>query len=154
FSSASPICCTAASAKPISPMVLRSWSMPTGWEKLTSISEPPAKSTPRFSRNGMRATMRRIVAIEAVMKVRRLARKSKFVPGLMISMNSPVRASDGERRPLRSREQGLVDEPRHEDRGEEGGDDPDAQRDGEASHGPGAVLQEHEGRHEGCHVGV
>src|SRR5690606_29494013 len=135
-------------------MVSRIRSTPTASANFTSISVPPAKSTPRFTRTGRSARTSRITAMETVTKVRRLARKSMFVPGLMISMEFSLRASDRERRLRRAREHHLVDESRHEHRREEGRDDADAQRDREAPHRTGAVLQEDEGRHERGHVRV
>src|SRR5690606_32036068 len=154
FSSSAPICWTEASPKPASATLARSASACTAWANFTSISVPPAKSTPRLTRSGMSTRTRRIVAIETVTKVRRFARKSKFVPGLMISMRFSLCRSDGDRLLRSAREQELVDEPRHVDRREEGSDDPDAQRHREAADGAGAVLQEHEGRHERGHVRV
>src|SRR5512138_2330462 len=127
----------------------------TGFENFTSISVPPAKSTPKLRpwTAGTDQTMTaRLAMSESTTAMWRFPTKSYFVPwGTMSKVLNSI--SDAQLRRVAAREV-LHQDAGDEDGGEEGGDEADDQGDGEALHGAGAELHEHEARDEGGHVGI
>src|SRR6476646_6885268 len=122
---------------------LRRWSMSGGAVKRRAICVPPSKSMPNLTPRTVTArNPTRIRAQEAPMAHHCQRRKSKLV-----WRKSSIAASDRKRVDvLFAAVLELEQRVRHEDRGEDGDQEKDDQRDGEPLDGPGPELEEEDRR--------
>src|ERR1044072_9428429 len=98
-------------------------------------------------RNAMTA---RLITVETTTAICRYLVKGILIPGLISSIES----SDADVRELAGTDAPVVVDARHINRGDDGGQDADAERHGESLDRPGAELEQDDAGEKCRHVGV